>query len=185
MKKLMIALGAIVFAVAANAATYSWKAAKDSLFLPGQEDDYISSGVAAYLFDASSFSQQAALTAFATDKSSLAGNAIDSSSVNAGGGISNKEFSYTGQAAESSWKAYFAIINGDNVFISDLSRSIVTPADESTMPISIGDQFDFSTAALTQSSTFGGAGWYAVPEPTSGLLMLLGMAGLALRRKRA
>ena len=28
-------------------------------------------------------------------------------------------------------------------------------------------------------------GWTAVPEPTSGLLMLLGMAGLALRRKRA
>ena len=32
------------------------------------------------------------------------------------------------------------------------------------------------------------AGWTvtgAVPEPTSGLLMLLGMAGLALRRRRA
>lgn len=28
-------------------------------------------------------------------------------------------------------------------------------------------------------------GWAAVPEPTSGLLMLLGMAGLALKRKRA
>ena len=28
-------------------------------------------------------------------------------------------------------------------------------------------------------------GWAAAPEPTSGLLMLLGMAGLALRRKRA
>ena len=28
-------------------------------------------------------------------------------------------------------------------------------------------------------------GWTAVPEPTSGLLMLLGMAGLALKRKRA
>ena len=27
--------------------------------------------------------------------------------------------------------------------------------------------------------------WSAVPEPTSGLLMLLGMAGLALRRRRA
>lgn len=27
--------------------------------------------------------------------------------------------------------------------------------------------------------------WTAVPEPTSGLLMLLGMAGLALKRKRA
>ena len=32
------------------------------------------------------------------------------------------------------------------------------------------------------------AGWYqtaAVPEPTSGLLLLLGVAGLALKRKRA
>lgn len=37
--------------------------------------------------------------------------------------------------------------------------------------------------------TFSAAGWTGgstpVPEPTSGLLMLLGMAGLALRRKRA
>ena len=37
-----------------------------------------------------------------------------------------------------------------------------------------------------QTSYTQGAGkWAAVPEPTSGLLMLLGMAGLALRRKRA
>ena len=28
-------------------------------------------------------------------------------------------------------------------------------------------------------------GWAAAPEPTSGLLLLLGMAGLALKRKRA
>ena len=28
-------------------------------------------------------------------------------------------------------------------------------------------------------------GWQSVPEPTSGLLLLLGMAGLALKRKRA
>ena len=37
-------------------------------------------------------------------------------------------------------------------------------------------------------ATAGGAGasaWTAAPEPTSGLLMLLGMAGLALKRKRA
>ena len=33
--------------------------------------------------------------------------------------------------------------------------------------------------------TFNSAGWQAVPEPTSGLLMLVGLAGLALRRKRA
>ena len=32
---------------------------------------------------------------------------------------------------------------------------------------------------------FSQGGWTAVPEPTSGLLMLVGLAGLALRRKRA
>ena len=41
-------------------------------------------------------------------------------------------------------------------------------------------------AVGTGSISFEGNGtWTAVPEPTSGLLMLLGMAGLALRRKRA
>ena len=32
---------------------------------------------------------------------------------------------------------------------------------------------------------FQDAGWQSVPEPTSGLLLLLGVAGLALKRKRA
>ena len=44
-------------------------------------------------------------------------------------------------------------------------------------------------AAKSASGGYQGAGWYTassnVPEPTSGLLMLLGVAGLALKRKRA
>ena len=38
-----------------------------------------------------------------------------------------------------------------------------------------------SQATITQTA----GGWTAVPEPTSGLLLLLGMAGLALKRKVA
>ena len=39
---------------------------------------------------------------------------------------------------------------------------------------------------LAGTATAGSAGaWSAVPEPTSGMLLLLGKAGLALRRRRA
>ncbi|MBQ3096637.1 MAG: PEP-CTERM sorting domain-containing protein, partial [Kiritimatiellae bacterium] len=40
---------------------------------------------------------------------------------------------------------------------------------------------DVSSASVTSGMT----AWAAVPEPTSGLLLLLGLAGLALKRKVA
>ena len=44
-------------------------------------------------------------------------------------------------------------------------------------------------SALNLGTKIGGTGaaisWTAAPEPTSGLLLLLGVAGLALKRKRA
>ena len=46
-----------------------------------------------------------------------------------------------------------------------------------------GDYFTFTTAGTSAAKTY--ITTAAVPEPTSGLLMLLGMAGLALRRRRA
>ena len=56
----------------------------------------------------------------------------------------------------------------------------------------IDDATSGSLAGLSTFNSVGGvfadAGWVGsapVPEPTSGLLMLLGMAGLALRRRRA
>ena len=44
-------------------------------------------------------------------------------------------------------------------------------------------EYDYGAA-----TEFKGTGWYtasSIPEPTSGLLLLLGVAGLALRRRRA
>jgi len=57
---------------------------------------------------------------------------------------------------------------------SGLSKSVNETAG--TVAFAAGNQATYANNA---------ANWTAVPEPTSGLLMLLGMAGLALRRKRA
>ena len=69
---------------------------------------------------------------------------------------------------------YFVITSGDKQFTS--ATKSVGALDAQTANINFGNM-----ASATQNAS----NWAAVPEPTSGLLMLLGMAGLALKRKRA
>lgn len=53
--------------------------------------------------------------------------------------------------------------------------------DEKTMEIAAnGSTYTFGWTSFNNKTT----DWQAVPEPTSGLLLLLGVAGLALRRKQ-
>ena len=75
---------------------------------------------------------------------------------------------------------YMAILNtdGDYVYLHSLDGQVVQAADVTKISFS-------STSTPSKSIATSDNGWYAVPEPTSGLLMLLGMAGLALKRKNA
>lgn len=63
-------------------------------------------------------------------------------------------------------------------------------ATKATEYVMVGDAnkaYSGMAAKFSVAGNFSGATWQtaAVPEPTSGLLMLLGVAGLALRRRRA
>ena len=78
---------------------------------------------------------------------------------------------------------FYAIIFDSDTLSSD-SKFFVTkellnkkiPEGSSNLLLAFGNQSAASQAA---------GAWQAIPEPTSGLMILLGMAGLALRRKGA
>lgn len=89
--------------------------------------------------------------------------------------------------------------NGDNITTDSMKNAYVVLVTDSTADSYKYVKTDLSSYVYgetdTPSGTFGtttaallagtSGSYAAVPEPTSGLLMLLGVAGLALRRRRA
>ena len=186
MKKIMIVLAAIAMVSATQAASFAWQSdAGQYVYQAGSSTKL--SGATAYLFDASVVSQTALLTglfAEGEDKKSITDfTALSSSKTSASGTLSKTSFD--GGVVGEVLNTYFAIIDGDNVFIST-EASGTAPATGTTTLTFKGLSTPSKAAATEFSGTVSGAGWYtAVPEPTSGLLMLVGLAGLALRRRRA
>ena len=83
--------------------------------------------------------------------------------------------------------AYFVIVSADQKMygvssVQDMSALIYDPEKQEGSK----GKFDVGSLGISPTKEFGGGpGPEPIPEPTSGLLLLLGVAGLALKRRRA
>lgn len=185
MKKLIIFAAAAFIACASNAAVANWRFGAANVYA-GSSEKY--SGTA-YVFDSAVITMSALYDAVVADSTYLSGNAIASKDVVSGAitAVSTVvDFSYGN--AGSSYNLYFAILDGDKIYFSN-EKSVTGNGSAAGASLAFGTQNNNTTtfSATAPSGTgFAGAGhWSSVPEPTSGLLLLLGMAGLALKRKQA
>ena len=179
MKKLMVVLSAALMCSAATAASVLWSGSETFADSEGNEFSE-SRDITAYLFDASTMTQTALVESWAGGAVDISAAKVTDTWYNAYG------LEVTDAIGTSGSKSLFwAVVNGEDLFVSSLMTKDI---------LSVGDtEFDWGTMnesgnVFTGETTFGGAGWYtagSVPEPTSGLLLLIGVAGLALRRRRA
>ena len=182
MKKIMFTLAAVACAATMQAAQFEWSF---SNVRDGWNSGDNKVGGTAYLFlvggdvteasIASTISGAADATALTT---ALGGKAIDTKSVEAGagGGLTAEGISATAPAS-----LFFVVVSGDNAYQSGAMSLDSIQTIGSTEAI-FGSQKSATQAAANWKTVGGGGG--DVPEPTSGLLLLVGGAMLALRRKQ-
>ena len=187
MKKLMIAVCAVAFAAVAQAAALNWSTWG---YTGDDPDEGLLDGSMAYLVmvsDTSSF-------AVADDLSVTGGTIVDSSPF--AEGVVNATWNDTAALVDGS-KYYFAIIATTAGATSDLPTTGKYGIDYNGDNTTGSGFYEVTWNAATGGTldcdwdTYGGVAanmdvaGEPIPEPTSGLLMVLGVAGLALRRRRA
>ena len=192
MKKLLIVAAVALTAAITQAATVSWSVtglldSKGNTLTSGAGYVFTTKGpnattVAAVTEALGSLKSADELKTYLDDNSltALKGTPDSNGKIS----VSGVDLASSGIPAATSSVKIFAVIVDDDTFgddvkyvILDASGNVKTPAATTTNVAIFG---------LNASATANPSNWTAAaPEPTSGLLLLLGVAGLALKRKRA
>lgn len=181
MKKIMLTAAIVCAAVMSYGATVVWDA---GTIIDANGDTAGKSQVAGYLFTltAGDYATYAAMDAETLSKTIYADYKDSLASAVATGSTSKKgALSLEGIDATAGTPVYAALLYVDATLGTDpyVMGNVATVTWGGVGTPGVGEL----------ANSLGGAGsataWVAVPEPTSGLLMLVGLAGLALRRRRA
>lgn len=176
MKKLILMLAGMASAISMQAATVTWGITAIS----SSAENTAAAGMVGYFLDASTYSAFSALTAdkvadYVTDNYTYTGTTTKNRQ-----GVVNLGVASGNYNANDAISGYVVLFDTSD---AATAKNYVATSVQSTTISATG-----ANTALDFGSLASNGGWTstaAVPEPTSGLLMLLGMAGLALKRKRA
>ena len=183
MKKLMIVASAITMACSLQAANFIWGNGTYDYTGPNGETDY--TGGKAFLFLGTVTASE---TAFDTSAATFVTSALFDDTNWVYGNVDTENLSASDAVTSTAANQDFTLIIVDKDVASldgfEGNYYLYTGASDDpgvlpgVTPVYYAQFMDNNPIATW--STMG-----AVPEPTSGLLILLGMAGLALRRRRA
>ena len=178
MKKIMMAVAMAVVGFCANAALVSWSV--DTIYTSDGKENFGENYLAYYL-DAATVSQSEVATALANNDFSFLSKGWEADLTDDEGYTEGKSGNI--YSANGAVKGYLVVFDAETT--ADAKFAYVSDVVEKTInSLGANVTIDFTDAA---ESSMAASNWTAVnvPEPTSGLLLLLGMAGLALRRKQA
>lgn len=172
MKKILILAGIAIATTMSHAAAVSWNSG--AVYKATDITAKVGKNATGYLVTISFFND-------AFGESSVT-DLTGTFSVNTAG--TGSKYSGTVDGFDAS-KQYYTqlIITTDGYEAKSSIVAFTTPGTGDAM-LNFTDGSGFNDSSFTFSTGTAGTWQQAVPEPTSGLLMLLGVAGLALRRKR-